>query len=104
MPLYDLPVLNSRGITENKDEGGGHEIARSDEGTPLSECDDEYDDGEMSATDYENYKKVHNEMEDAKKWRLTTGTIVEDALFNFGARCKHEHLAHSFVLDPEDST
>ncbi|RUS28786.1 hypothetical protein BC938DRAFT_481449 [Jimgerdemannia flammicorona] len=73
--------------------------ARSDE-----ETSPEYDNECDGAPNYENYKKTHSEMEDDKKWRLTTGTVVEDALFKFGVRCRHEHLAHSFVLDPEDST
>ncbi|CAG8565537.1 9279_t:CDS:2, partial [Ambispora gerdemannii] len=36
-----------------------------------------------------NIKKAYDEMDDAKKWVLTTGT-VENALYDFGLRCKHE--------------
>ncbi|RUO95943.1 hypothetical protein BC936DRAFT_142929 [Jimgerdemannia flammicorona] len=91
--------IESRSITESEDEEGGQENARSDE-----ETSPEYDNECDRAPNYENYKKTHSEMEDDKKWKLTTGTVVEDALFKFGVRCRHEHLAHSFVLDPEDST
>ena len=31
---------------------------------------------------------------------LTTGKVVEDALYDFGVTCKHEHLAHQFIVDP----
>ncbi|CAG8589445.1 6275_t:CDS:2 [Acaulospora morrowiae] len=50
------------------------------------------------------YEKSYAKLDDSNKWVLTTGTVVEDALYNFGLRCKYEHLAHSFVLDPDDDT
>ena len=33
---------------------------------------------EMSAYDYEKYKKSYIEMDDVNKWVLTTGTVVEE--------------------------
>jgi hypothetical protein len=30
----------------------------------------------------------------------STGKVVEDALYDFGVTCKHEHLAHQFIVDP----
>jgi hypothetical protein len=70
-----------------EDEGGYEE--EQDEEASSSECDGECD-REISAPDYENYKKIHSEMEDSKKWRLTTGTVVEDALFKSGVRRRNE--------------
>ncbi|CAI2182259.1 4637_t:CDS:10, partial [Funneliformis geosporum] len=67
------------------------------------ECDDDDNSRIMSAYDYEKYKKSYAEMNNSNKWVLTTGTVVEDALYNFGLRCKYEHLAHSFILDPDDN-
>ncbi|CAG8618387.1 1540_t:CDS:10, partial [Acaulospora morrowiae] len=58
----------------------------------------------MSVYDYKKYEKSYAKLDDSKKWVLTTGTVVEDALYKFGLRCKYEHLAHSFVLDPDDHT
>ncbi|CAG8800507.1 23108_t:CDS:10, partial [Cetraspora pellucida] len=49
-------------------------------------------------------EKIHpqywslNKMEDDKKWRLSTGKIVEDALYDFASKCSHEH----FIIDPID--
>ncbi|CAG8736377.1 10127_t:CDS:10, partial [Cetraspora pellucida] len=48
--------------------------------------------------------KEWEEKHDSNKWVLTTGTVVEDALYGFGLRCKYEHLAYSFILDPDDDT
>ena len=44
----------------------------------------------MTALDYEKYKKAYVKMNNEKKWILTTGKIIEDALYNFGLRCKYE--------------
>ncbi|CAG8698341.1 14789_t:CDS:10 [Funneliformis caledonium] len=48
------------------------------------------------------FEKTYLEMNDSDKWILSTGKIVEDALYNFGIKCRHEHLCHSFVIDPND--
>ncbi|CAB4383422.1 unnamed protein product [Rhizophagus irregularis] len=32
------------------------------------------------------------EMNDSDKWIFSTGKIVEDALYNFGIKCRHERL------------
>ncbi|KAG9289662.1 hypothetical protein G9A89_014397 [Geosiphon pyriformis] len=36
------------------------------------------------------------------KWVLSTGKRVEDALYHYGMQCSHEHLCHSFIIDPYD--
>ncbi|RUP45170.1 hypothetical protein BC936DRAFT_148530 [Jimgerdemannia flammicorona] len=43
-------------------------------------------------------------MPDERKWRLSTGKVVEDALYEFGLKCTEELLSHSFVLDPDDTS
>ncbi|RIB09056.1 hypothetical protein C2G38_1981881 [Gigaspora rosea] len=43
-------------------------------------------------------------MNDQSKWRLSTRKYVEDALFNFAMSANFEHLAHSFIIDPDDKT
>ncbi|GET03382.1 C2H2-type zinc finger transcription factor [Rhizophagus clarus] len=60
------------------------------------------DDGQMSASDYEKFRQKYNNMETSKKWLLSTGTVVEDKLYDFGLKCTREHLSHSFILDPDD--
>ncbi|RUP46691.1 hypothetical protein BC936DRAFT_146630 [Jimgerdemannia flammicorona] len=54
-------------------------------------------------------------MPDDQKWRLSTGKVIEDALFKFGMRCNEEQfilkdlslchisLCHSFILNPDDA-
>ncbi|CAG8531265.1 4225_t:CDS:2, partial [Paraglomus brasilianum] len=51
-------------------------------GTHTLECNDDDNSQEMSAYDYEKYKKSYIEMDDVNKWVLTTGTVVEE-LFTF---------------------
>ncbi|KAG9287625.1 hypothetical protein G9A89_023975 [Geosiphon pyriformis] len=63
-------------------------------------CSEESD--SISEPDYESFTRAYNGMKNDKKWVLSTGTIVEDALYNFGIKCMHEHLSHSFVIDPDD--
>ncbi|KAI8331376.1 hypothetical protein BC941DRAFT_475001 [Chlamydoabsidia padenii] len=44
-------------------------------------------------------------MDDQNKWKLNSmGKIVDNALYQFGKNCTVEHGAHSFILDPMDST
>lgn len=69
-----------------------------------TECNDDDNSRKMNVYDYEKYEKSYAKLDDSNKWVLTTGTVVEDALYKFGLRCKYEHLAHSFVLDPDDDT
>ncbi|RUS31704.1 hypothetical protein BC938DRAFT_477270 [Jimgerdemannia flammicorona] len=57
---------------------------------------------EMTQRDLDKFTNVFLKMEDSKKWTLSTGTIVEDALYRFGIKCTHEHLCHSFIVDPDD--
>ncbi|RUP52108.1 hypothetical protein BC936DRAFT_141103 [Jimgerdemannia flammicorona] len=47
--------------------------------------------GSDSEPDYESFTRAYNSMENDKKWVLTTGTIVEDALYDFGVKCTHEY-------------
>lgn len=37
-----------------------------------------------------------------KKWRLSTGKIVEDALYEFSKQCLVDHPACSMILDLQD--
>ncbi|KAI8072483.1 hypothetical protein BC940DRAFT_292689 [Gongronella butleri] len=50
--------------------------------------------------DLEAYRQRYMAMEAQHKWRLSTGKIVEDALYQIGMACQHESLVHQFILDP----
>ncbi|CAG8812098.1 18511_t:CDS:10, partial [Gigaspora margarita] len=67
--------------------------------------DDDYetddDIGENSPTVLA-FTDMYENMEDDKKWRLSTGKIVEDALYDFASKCSHEHASHSLIIDPTD--
>lgn len=45
-----------------------------------------------------------SKLEEEKKWKLSTGKIVEDALYEFGKQCLVDHLACSMILDLQDKT
>ncbi|RUS17728.1 hypothetical protein BC937DRAFT_89561 [Endogone sp. FLAS-F59071] len=47
--------------------------------------------------------ETYRKMEDSRKWRLSTGKVVEDSLYKFAINCPYESIAsHSFILDPTD--
>ncbi|RUS35075.1 hypothetical protein BC938DRAFT_476172 [Jimgerdemannia flammicorona] len=41
-------------------------------------------------TNLDAFAKVFRDMLDNQKWRLSTGKVIEDALFEFGMRCNEE--------------
>lgn len=43
-------------------------------------------------------------LNDEEKWKLSTGTVVEDILYEFSKRCIVDHPACSMILDLEDIT
>ncbi|RUP43198.1 hypothetical protein BC936DRAFT_137490, partial [Jimgerdemannia flammicorona] len=95
----DDPNIGEMSNSENE-----AEVQRSERTKSTGETDiyDEPGSGNDSEPDYESFTRAYNSMENDKKWVLTTGTIVEDALYDFGVKCMHEHLCHSFVVDPDD--
>jgi hypothetical protein len=50
--------------------------------------------------DLDVYKKKYLAIDDQHKWTLSTGKVVEDALYDFGVTCKHDHLTHQYIIDP----
>ncbi|KAI8576492.1 hypothetical protein K450DRAFT_256424 [Umbelopsis ramanniana AG] len=42
--------------------------------------------------------------EDSQKWKLKSGRNVEDILHDFALAASNEHSAHSFIINPVDST
>ncbi|CAJ0766461.1 17426_t:CDS:2 [Entrophospora sp. SA101] len=90
-----IKTKSTKGHSKNSGANKNLDISASSEGMLTPECNDDDNLKEMTASDYEKYKKAYIK---------TTGKIIEDALYNFSLHCKYEHLAHSFVLDPEDNT
>ena len=43
-----------------------------------------------SKIDLAEFEKTYSKMNDSDKWILSTEKMVEDALYNFGIKCKHE--------------
>lgn len=41
-------------------------------------------------------------MDNSKKRKVSTGTVVEDALYQFNITCANEHLAQTFLVDLAD--
>ncbi|CAO3670371.1 unnamed protein product [Umbelopsis ramanniana] len=54
------------------------------------------------------FLKDHNTQyalfDDTQKWMLKSGRRVEDVLHEFASKSAHEHLAHSFIINPLDPT
>ena len=44
----------------------------------------------LEEVDLVKFKRIYEKMEDQKKWILSSGKVVEDELYKFGIRCKHE--------------
>jgi len=42
-------------------------------------------------------------MRESKKWKLSTGTVVEDVMYEYGRRLVKQAIVHLFIIDPEDS-
>ncbi|CAJ0630513.1 14762_t:CDS:2 [Entrophospora sp. SA101] len=62
----------------------------------VGEQDDNANDDEvveeMQNSDYDKFTERYQKMDNDKKWKLTTGKIVEDSLYEFGMRHKYEHF------------
>ncbi|CAJ0833909.1 12859_t:CDS:2, partial [Entrophospora sp. SA101] len=59
---------------------------------------------EMDESNMIEFKNTFQKMDNDKKWFLRSGRCVEDELYAFGMKCRFEHLAHSFIIDPDDKT
>lgn len=49
-----------------------------------------------------DFKNTYDNMDESKKWRLSTGKCVEDEIYCFGMQCSVEHQTHSFIIDTND--
>lgn len=91
LPLHHIKAGDNSLVDHNEaSPSNGH-----DESDDLPQTDAEInaeslDDGQMSASDYEKFREKYISMETSKKWRLSTGTAVEDKLYDFGLKCTRE--------------
>lgn len=51
---------------------------------------DEVEQVQMSEEDFNRFTKAFKNLENEKKWVLTSGKVVEDELYKFGMRCNYE--------------
>ncbi|CAI2181738.1 11046_t:CDS:10 [Funneliformis geosporum] len=78
-----------------------------EEEKPIKELQDkeveevENEEDEFTFQDKELFTQRQS-MKDDKKWKLSTGTYVEDVLYNLGIKCRYNNLVHSFIIDSED--
>ncbi|KAF7721947.1 hypothetical protein EC973_003908 [Apophysomyces ossiformis] len=56
----------------------------------------------LTETAKESFRLKYNALDQDKKWKLPSGAVVEDIMFNFGMKCEYEHPVHSFVLCLDD--
>ncbi|CAG8713454.1 11809_t:CDS:10 [Funneliformis mosseae] len=109
-PLYDEFVREMKMADETKEYYSDPESTES-----VNDDDDDYvyisdndntvvDDSKLKTKiEFTEFEKTYLKMNDSDKWILSTGKIVDDVLYNFGIKCRHEHLCHSFVIDPNDN-
>ncbi|CAO3678706.1 unnamed protein product [Umbelopsis ramanniana] len=52
----------------------------------------------------QEHNSQYASFDDAQKWALKSGRKVEDVLHKFASKSAHEHVAHSFIINPMDPT
>ncbi|CAG8501792.1 11713_t:CDS:10 [Paraglomus brasilianum] len=57
---------------------------------------------QLTSLAYQQFTDKYQKIPQESKWTLSTGKVVKDALYAFGMKCSHEHLCHSFLIDPYD--
>lgn len=56
-----------------------------------------------NSTFQSRFQATYSQMADDSKWRLSSGRAVEDVIFEAAGALPTETIAHSFILNPEDS-
>ncbi|CAO3652583.1 unnamed protein product [Cunninghamella echinulata] len=56
----------------------------------------------LSVVKIKEIKVAYDSMDESKKWKLSTGTCVEDVMKKLAIECKYEHPVHSMILDTSD--
>ncbi|CAO3678654.1 unnamed protein product [Rhizopus stolonifer] len=51
----------------------------------------------LTSNDKENIKKIYQDLDPSKTWRLSTGTVVENKMEELALACNYEHPVHSFM-------
>ncbi|CAG8473017.1 8310_t:CDS:2, partial [Funneliformis caledonium] len=58
-----------------------------------------FQDNDADRTEIEN---VYTKMKKDFMWKLSSGKLVEEELYNIGKKLEFEHAIHSFIIDTED--
>ncbi|RUS24842.1 hypothetical protein BC938DRAFT_473000, partial [Jimgerdemannia flammicorona] len=88
------------------DEKKEREVCTENESVAKGESEEESEDEsvyEAGSSMWKEVEEVFRRMNDSQKWKLSTGKVVEDALFEYAIQCKFEHLSQSFIVDPDDT-
>ncbi|RUP44161.1 hypothetical protein BC936DRAFT_149856 [Jimgerdemannia flammicorona] len=86
------------------DEKKEREVCTENESVAEGESEEESEDEsvyEAGSSMWKEVEEVFRRMNDSQKWKLSTGKVVEDALFEYAIQCKFEQ--YSFIVDPDDT-
>ncbi|KAL7309419.1 hypothetical protein PS15m_011506 [Mucor circinelloides] len=100
--LQDLQILSDRMQDTSARARVTESLAQDDDRSDAETNEHDQSDSYIKRFKYE-FKQTFDAMPDQHKWKLSTGTVVEDAMFEFGMKLVKEHFVHSFVLDTLNS-
>ncbi|RCH92754.1 hypothetical protein CU098_009368, partial [Rhizopus stolonifer] len=58
----------------------------------------------LTLVDKENIRRMYQELDPDKMWKLSTGTVVEKKMEEFALSCCYEHPVHSLIFDTNDKS
>ncbi|GBC17023.2 C2H2-type zinc finger transcription factor [Rhizophagus irregularis DAOM 181602=DAOM 197198] len=80
----------------------GEKLTKELQDKKVKEIESDESLDEFTFQDRELFTQRFQSMKSYKKWKLSTGTYVEDVLYNLGKKCRYHNLVHSFIIDPGD--
>ncbi|CAB4488879.1 unnamed protein product [Rhizophagus irregularis] len=80
----------------------GEKLTKELQDKKVEEIESDESLDEFTFQDRELFTQRFQSMKSYKKWKLSTGTYVEDVLYNLGKKCRYHNLVHSFIIDPGD--
>ncbi|CAG8658670.1 11305_t:CDS:2, partial [Racocetra persica] len=99
------PFLNM--FEKNEKDKVESEYSEESDANNISEdenfsCNDDYKENNYPKIDKKFFHKTHKSIPNSSKMKLSTGTIVEDVLFDFCKNMDYEHHHHSYIIDYDD--
>ncbi|CAB5359622.1 unnamed protein product [Rhizophagus irregularis] len=80
----------------------GEKLTKELQDKKVEEIESDESLDEFTFQDRELFTQRFQSMKSYKKWKLSTGTYVEDVLYNLGKKCRYHNLVHSFIIDLGD--